>query len=175
MTILRWPNQNGSRQGAAAREPETEALPRSVLHSLVADLPGPVGETEAERLTRFVAQLAEVLSYRPRDAADVMLASHCIMLGMLAAAAHRDATRSGVAPHTANTFLRDMKQFEKMIAESRRIIALRRAASKRTARQPVPRTADLRSKTVARDDAGQSDQAVSAIIVPLHPAPKLLQ
>ena len=79
--------------GPTTRNLIVDPLPKSVLHQLVANLPGPKHETDAARAARFEAQLAEVLSFNPRNSAEAMLATHCIMLRLVGEDAHRDAGR----------------------------------------------------------------------------------
>ncbi len=178
MTVLPWPTDLFSRRPRPARKLIVDPLPQSVLHQLVADLPGPKHETDAERAARFDAQLAEVLSYKPRNAADAMLATHCVMLRLLAEDCHRDANdaRAPTPPMRKNSCAH-AKQFDKLLVEmeqtagappgpSRRRSWIRRCSSRSDLEQfliPDP------------DDPANADEAFSAIIVPLHPAPKMLQ
>jgi hypothetical protein len=148
-------------------------LPLSVLHQLVADIPGPRGETGAERASRFAAQLAEVLTYNPRNSAEAMIATHCILLRLLAEDAHRDSVR----PHRHTAVAgRSAKQFDKLLADLKQTLA------------------DFQAQPLQLPDAetfialglghflipgpkpeADAEEAFSAIIVPLHPAPKILQ
>src|ERR1700676_1946330 len=82
------------------RELTVDKLPRSVLHSLVSDIPGPENETDADRLARCNAQLAQVLGYKPRSTAEAMLAVRCVMFRALAKETIRDAARPGRPPTT---------------------------------------------------------------------------
>jgi hypothetical protein len=171
MTIVPWPLRP-----VPARRAIAGRLPSSVLHSLVAGIPGPKNESEAERSTRFEAQLAEVLAYKPRDVADAMLATQCVVLRVVAQDSNRDAGRPGVSPDMQKKFLRSARQFGKLIDD------MEKTMSRRAPRQPnatdaaIYRAPGLEQLLVREpDDAGQTDEAFSAVIVPLHPAPKLLQ
>jgi hypothetical protein len=159
-------------------KPIVGPLPLSVLHRFVVDLPGPKDETDAARAARFAAQLAELLSYHPRNALEAMLATHCILFRLVANDARRDANRCAAVPAMAKRHERDAKQFDKIIANKRRMLAdfqsrpsdtpVAVAMSAALARQqflvPVPASVP--------DD---TEEAFSAVIVPLHPAPKTLQ
>jgi hypothetical protein len=154
-----------------------DPLPKSVLHQLVADLPGPKDETETARAARFEAQLAEVLSYRPRNAAEAMLATHCILFRLVADDARADASRTCSIPAEAHQHLRSARQFDRLIAKSQRTLADFQA---RPSGIPDPvMSAALGLSPVLAPDPGRSiddaEEAFSAIIVPLHPAPKTLQ
>ncbi|HEX3991556.1 MAG TPA: hypothetical protein VHX39_10340 [Acetobacteraceae bacterium] len=160
-----------------ARRLVVDPLPNSVLHKLVADLPGPRNETEAARAARFEAQLAEVLSYNPRNPAEAMLATHCIMLRLVADDARRDASHARGHPEMARQHQRSAKQCDQRVAANRRMLA---DFQSRPLRSLDPATFAalgltdflIPDPTQSTDDA---EEAFSAIIVPLHPAPNTLQ
>jgi hypothetical protein len=189
MTILPWPSDpTRDRQPKSPRKMIVDPLPRSVLHAFVADIPGPKGETEAARAARFEAQLAEVLSFNPRDSAEAMLATQCVLLRLVAKDTHRDAARPGLTPAIVKKIQRNAKEFEKLILGMKQTLADRQA-------QPLGRMDPAlcvslglgaflipdpdQSGPDASDspDAPDNDEeeAFSAIIVPLHAAPKMLQ
>ena len=154
-----------------------DPLPKSVLHQLVADLPGPKDETDAARTARFEAQLAEVLSYNPRNAAEAMLATHCILLRLVAEDAHADANRLETASAKAKQHQRSSKQFDKLLANMRRTLA---DFQSRPLGTPDPAIfAALGLTAFLIPDPARSlddtEEAFSAVIVPLHPAPTTLQ
>jgi hypothetical protein len=152
-------------------------LPQSVLHQLVADLPGPNDETEASRAARFEAQLAEVLSYRPRNAAEAMLATHCILFRLVADDARADASRTCSVPAKAQQHLRSAKQFDKLISKLQRTLADFQARPLGTPDPAISAAFGLRPSLFPDPERNIDDaeEAFSAIIVPLHPAPRTLQ
>src|SRR5471030_413446 len=83
MSIVPWPPRK-PRRTKKVPEPVVDPLPEAILRSFVADIPGPKNETEAARAARYATQLAEVLSYKPRDSADAMMATHCVLLRLVA-------------------------------------------------------------------------------------------
>jgi hypothetical protein len=176
MTILPWPIDHTTRRPRSTRKLIVDPLPQSVLHSLVADLPGPKDETEAERSARFQAQLAEVLGYAPRDSADAMLATQCVLLRLLAEDAHRDASRPILEPAVAKKRLRGAKQMDRLFAEMKQTLAHRQAQTRGKMDPAMFVAFGLEQFLVPDpDDPEQAEEAFSAIIVPLHPAPKMLQ
>ena len=176
MTVLPWPAGHKSHRAKAPRKMIVDPLPQSVLHSLVRDLPGPKGETEEQRALRFDAQLAEVMTYKPRDSAEAMLATHCIVLRLMAEDCYRDAARTGVSSAMVKRFNRDGKQFERLLAKTRATLLRRQA-------QPLGRMDPAMALSLGLgqflipdpDDPDQIEDAFSATIVPLHPAPKMLK
>jgi hypothetical protein len=176
MTVLPWPAAPVPGRRKSARKLIVDPLPRSVLHSFVADLPGPKDETESERAVRFEAQLAEVLGYNPRDSSDAMIATHCVLLRLLAEDSHRDARRPGLDPAQVKQLLRGAKQLDKLLAEMKRTLARRQAQTPGKMDPAMFVALGLEQFLVpVPDDPDEPEEAFSAIIVPLHPAPKLLQ
>lgn len=158
---------------ASSRRRILDPLPQSVLQQLVADLPGPKDETASARAARFEAQLREVLSYNPRNSAEAMLATHCVLLRVMAEQARNEAS-----PDLAQVkkSLRQVRQCDKLLVATQRRLQDFQA-------QPL---GPLDPELFARLGLGQfliSDQctdqndvgAFSSIIAPLHPAPKRLQ
>ena len=117
MTVLPWPADLFSRRPAPTRRLIVDPLPESVLHQMVADLPGPKGETAAERAARFQTQLAEVRRYNPRDSVDAMLATQCLLLRLLSEDCHRDAVSAHGVPAKMKKLRRSAKQFDKLLGE----------------------------------------------------------
>jgi hypothetical protein len=161
-------------------------LPQSVLHHLVANIPGPTGETEAARAARFEAQLAEVLNYRPRNAAEAMLATQCILMRLVGDHARADAERSCMIPATSKQHLRSATQFDKALTNTQRTLAHFQSrclgtpdpatvapAALVTSADPVSQSQNTSSVRARITD--ESEEAFSGVIVPLHPAPKMLQ
>lgn len=176
MTILPWPADKPRRRPKAPRKMIIDPLPTSVLHHLVADLPGPKGETEAERAARFEAQLAEVKTFNPRDSAEAMLATHCVLMDALTKHTIRDATNPRLTPGVAKQCDRDAKEFQKLMQETKHALARRQAAP--LGRMDAALCALLglsRFLIPDPDEPATSEPAFSAIIVPLHSAPKMLQ
>jgi hypothetical protein len=174
---MRTPTSPVTHQHGASRRLIVDPLPKAVLRKLVADLPGPRDETEAARAARFDAQLAEVLSYNPRNMAEAMLATHCILMRLLADHARRDASQTRAHPTMARQHERSAKQLDKRVAANRRMLADFQS------RSPGPLDPGLFATLGLTDflipDPSQStddaEEAFSAVIVPLHPAPKTLQ
>ncbi len=176
MTVLPWPADHTARRPKPPRKLIVDPLPQSVLHQFVADLPGPKHETDAERAARFDAQLAEVLSYNPRDSADAMLAAQCIMLRLLSEDCQRDARRSNPDPGKAKKALRTAKQFDKLLTDMEQTLARRQALPAATMDPATFVSLGLEQFLIPDpEDPNEVEEAFSAIIVPLHPAPKLLQ
>ena len=150
-----------------------DPLPRSVLHSLISDIPGPKNETEAERVVRFDAQLGEVLGYGPRNSAEAMLAIHCILLKLLAKDTLRDANEPGLSTEAVKKYLRTAKQFDRMVANWEATLARRQTQALGEIDAGVFEAPGLTEFLNPCPDG--AEDAVSAVIVPLHPAPKMLQ
>ena len=175
MTILPWPADKPRRR-KSSRKLIVDPLPQSILHSFVNDMPGPKGETDAERAARFDRQLAELLSYHPRDAADAMIATHCMMLRMLGEDSRRDAERTDVVPAMRSKFLSQAKEFDQLEAEMKRTLKRRQAVKLNKMDPALFRSLGLEQSLIPDpDDPEQAEEAFSAVIVPLHPAPKMLQ
>jgi hypothetical protein len=173
MTVLPWPTTHHPK---SPRKLVVDPLPQSVLHQLVSDLPGPKHETETERTARFDAHLAEVLSYHPRDSADAMLACQCVMLRLLAEDCHRDASRPNPDTANAKKLRRTAKQFDKLLDGMKQALAHRQ--ERPVAKMDPAMFVSLgleRFLVPDPDDPDNLEEAFSAIIVPLHPAPKTLQ
>jgi hypothetical protein len=159
-----------------ARKLIVDPLPRSVIHSLVSDLPGPKYETELQRAVRFEAQLAELLSYNPRDAAEAMIAAQCILLRLLAEDSHRDANRPNLDPRSEKKLRRGAKQVDKLLAEMKATLARRQTQPLREMAPAMFLSLGLTEVLIPDpNDPDQVERAFSAIIVPLHPAPKTLR
>ena len=169
-----------------------DRLPQSVLHHLVADIPGPKGETEAARVARFEAQLAEVLSYRPRNGAEAMLATQCMLMRLVGDHARVDAERTCLIPATSKRHLRSARQFDKALANTQRILTRIQSRHLDTSAPATVASAALVTSAGQVTSGGlgcqeqdtssvrariteEPEEAFSAVIVPLHPAPKMLQ
>jgi len=171
MTNPSWPPRPPTRKLIV------DTLPQSVLQQLVADIPGPKDETEAARAARFEAQLAEVLSHNPRDAAEAMLATHCILLRLVADDARGHANRARAFPAEAKQHQRSARQFDKLLANMQRTLTDFQA---RPLSPPDPAIcAALGLKASPMPDPARTiddaEEAFSAVIVPLHAAPRTLQ
>src|SRR5579864_4079644 len=176
MTVIRWPIERRPRPTTPARNLVVDPLPEKILHTMVADIPGPRNETEAERAARFDAQLAEVLSHKPRDAFEVMLVTQAIMMRLVAEDAHRDAVRQGRGSDMAKKFLRQAKQLDKQTAETVRLLEEFQSRARPKLDPAIFAAAGLGEFLIPDpDDPAQPEEAVSGVIVPLHPAPKMLQ
>ena len=177
MTVLPWPAGRAPRRSSTPRAEIADPSPGTVLHTLVSDIPGPRGETAPERAARFEAQLAEVLSYTPRDAVEAMLAVQCVVLRLVTEDAQRDAARPGLPPDLARDIPRSVRQMTKLTAKMKRTLrdwqdrplpAVDSAAF-RAVEPPAP------APLPDPDAYDETAEAFSAIIVPLHPAPRMLQ
>jgi hypothetical protein len=167
---LSWPPDSKGSRPRSTRKLIVNPLPESVLDVLAADLPGPPLETPDEKAARIAANKAEILSCHPRNAAEAMVAAHTILMKMLVQDfRNRDSSKG-------NNFPKQLRQFNKQAdAMIRKLLH----------QQSVP----LRDRDMALfhalgvvpemmldpNDPAQPEEAVSAIIVPLHPAPKMLQ
>jgi hypothetical protein len=165
-----------NRRHQPTRKLIVDPLPQSVLHQMVADLPGPEDETDAARTARFAAQLAEVLSFDPRNSAEAMLATQCVMLRLLAEHDHRDARDSN--PTQAKKLRRSAKNFEKLVADMMQALARFQVLPPGTPDPAIFVAAGLAEFIIpepAQDPEDDDEEAFSAVIVPLHPAPETLQ
>jgi hypothetical protein len=172
MTVIPWPRGKSRRPVKLVVDP----LPQAVLHSLVRDIPGPKNETEAHRTARFEVQLIEVLDYKPRNAAEAMLAVNCIMLRPFAKGTNRDAARPGRPPMTAARVLRTDKQFTQLLGKLEKMLTRRQTGPQPEMDPAIYKSLGLSGFLVPDPaDTEHDEEAVSAIIVPLHPAPKMLQ
>ena len=172
MTIIPWPSGKSRRPVKLVVDP----LPQAVLHSLVRDIPGPKNETEAGRAARFEAQLVEVLNYKPRNAGEAMLAVDCVMLRRFAKGTNRDAARPGRLPTTAAKVLRNEKQFAQLLGKLEKMLTRRQTGPQPEMDPAIYKSLGLGEFLVPDPaDTDHDEAAVSAIIVPLHPAPKMLQ
>jgi hypothetical protein len=119
---------------------------------------------------------AEILSYHPRDTVEAMLATQCILFGMVITNAERAATNFLPTSSAGKKILRDARCL------SRQIVAIRRRLAERQSR-PLPEIDNAVSKalglsqppTPEPNDRALAEEAYSAVIVALHPAPKMLQ
>lgn len=176
MTLLPWPAGRVRHRSAKPRELIVDPLPKTVLHTLVSDIPGPPGETGAARATRFEAQLAEVLAFNPRDSVEAMLAVQCVVLRLVAEDAHRDAARPNLTPALARKIPRGARELTKLAAEMQAMLRERQTHPAAKMDPALFRSLGLEAFLVPGPDAfDDTAEAVSAIIVPLHPAPKMLQ
>ncbi len=169
MTLIPWPPIGSrKRHPRSVRKSIVDPLPQAVLRSLVSDLPGPRQETAAERAARYDDQMAEVLSFRPRNCAEAMIACQCVLLRVLAGMAN------GVSPTQKPSG--DAKQLARLIIDMKQALADRQAAPLGKIDKSIFVALGLTESLIP--DPGDPDQlndAFSAIIIPLHAAPKMLQ
>jgi hypothetical protein len=176
MAIIDWRLPTRQRQAKPSPERISNRLPRLVLDHLVSELPGPPNETEAERAVRNDAQRAEVLGFRPRDTVEAMLATHCMMLGMVAEDASRNAARQPATSAEGKKSGRVAKQLSQQTTITHRLLAERQSRPLAPLHLKVLEVLGMnRPQPPAQDDPAEVGQAESAVIVPLHPAPKMLQ
>ena len=162
---------------ASSRRSIADPLPQSVLTQLVADLPGPKGETDSARAARFEDQLREVLSYNPRNAAEAMLAAQCVLLPLLGEHARSDAGRPAGDPALAKQSLRHARQFDKSLADMKRRLQHLQTRPLGPLDPAWFAQAGLGQRRIADPGTDQTDaeETFSNVIVPLYPAPKMLQ
>lgn len=176
MTILSWPPNGRRGRVKPRRKVIVDPLPLSTLEAFAADIPGPRDETADEKAARIAANKAEILSYNPRDAAEAMLASHTILMRALAGDTRRDAARQPQGSSKGNQFLKLVKQFDKQAEEMLRHLEHQQSRPLAKIDPAIFRALGFTPEVVPDpDDPAQPEEAVSAIIVPLHPAPKMLQ
>jgi hypothetical protein len=176
MTVLPWPAAATSRRPRSTRKMIVDPLPQPILHSLVSGIPGPRDETDVQKSARYDAQLAEVLSYQPRNSAEAMLATHCVLYRLLAEDAQRDAARPGQTEAQEKKRKRMAKQMDKMLADMRHALARRQARPLGKMDPALAVSLGMEQFLIPDpDDPDQAEPAFSATIVPLHPAPKTLQ
>lgn len=171
MTVLPW---NAGGKSCRSRELIVDPLPQSVLNSFVSNIPEPKNETEAGRAARFNTQLTEVLSHEPRGAGEAVLAVNCIILRLLARDTNRDASRPVRLPATAAKIPGGEEQFAQLIEKSVKMLTRRQAGTQPKIDPAIHKSLGL-GEFLVPEPAGtdHDEEAVSAIIVPLHPAPKM--
>ena len=176
MSILPWPNGGKRPNPAKTRKMIVDPLPQSVLRSMVSDIPGPKGETEAARVVRYELQMAEVLSFRPRNAAEVMMAVQCVVMRIMHEDSLRDAARTDLDPRLVKESARHARDFASLAKEMAETLA---EFQSDPLGEPDPATfvaLGLEHMLIPDpDDPDFAEEPVSATIVPLHPAPKMLQ
>lgn len=176
MTILPFPAGRTPRRALKPRRQIVDPLPQAILRSLVSDIPGPPGETDAERAARFEAQLAEVLALNPRDMVEAMLATQSVLMRLVRDATRRDAAQPDQPPGMARVHEDQAKEFDDLIAETMRTIATRQADPLGRMDVALCRAMGLGEFLIPDPDVmDETADAVSAVIVPLHPAPRMLQ
>jgi hypothetical protein len=157
-------------------ESMVEPPPDWMLRDLVASIPGPPNESEAGRAARFAAQMAEIRAMNPRDSVDAMLAVQCVMMRLLADDSRRDAERPRIDPIAKKKFLNAARKLDEVHAELKRALTSRQArAGWAPPVAPPLYPAGVWRAPWARDATDPPDEAESAVIVPLHPSPKMLQ
>jgi hypothetical protein len=173
MTILPWPS-NGTRGSARPkRKMIVDPLPASMLEKFAADIPGPRDESPDEKTARIAANKAEILSHNPRNAAEAMLATHSILMKTLLNDTRRDAAR---VPSKGNNFLKLVRQFTKQSDEMIRHLEYMKSRPLSKMDPAIFLALGITPEMIPDpDDPAQPQEAVSANIVPLHPAPKMLQ
>jgi hypothetical protein len=175
MTVLSWPPNRKPPRARPARKVIVDPLPLATLEAF-ADIPGPRDETPEQKAARLEANKAEILSFNPRNAAEAMLASHTILMRALAGDTKREAASQPKGSSRGNQFLRLLKQFDKQAEETLRHLEHQQSRPLAKIDPAFFRALGLTPEVIPDpDDPAQLDQAVSAIIVPLHPAPKMLQ
>jgi hypothetical protein len=119
---------------------------------------------------------ADILSYRPRDPAEAMLATQCIISGILTAYALGD---TAAFLHASSTGMKNLQHIRSLY---RHIRVLPRAMVERHSHQmaemnKVVLEAYWQSQPPIREpnDRAPAEEAFSAVIVAVHPAPKMLQ
>lgn len=176
MSILPWPKQPRPSARANRRAPHPDPLPRSILHAMVADIPGPRGETEDERAARFQRQLADVLSYKPRDAAELMMAVQCVVMRLLQADSARDAARADAGSELAKQARRQAGDFAVLAQEMAAALARFQA---RPLTGPAAGILSALGKPPSRervsDEPAFAEKPAGASIAALHPAPAAIQ
>jgi hypothetical protein len=176
MTVPLWSPPESRRPRDRIAKPVVERLPEAVLDKLAADIPSPKHETAAERADRLAMRRTEILSYRPRNAAEAMLATQCIILGMLMAYALGDTAIFPPTSSIGKKTDRDIRSLYRnfkglplcmlerrihLMAETNRVTL----EACRLSQPPIPEP----------DDRILAEEAFSAVIVPVHPAPRMLQ
>jgi len=173
MPILPFPPD---RRATKPRRLIVDPLPKEVLDHLVGRLPSWKDETAAERAARIADHTAEVMSYKPRNSADAMMAVQCIALRHLAEACERDAARHDISEALVLKNLKFAKQFHKQRADMEKMLGRRQAQPAVKQDPAVYQALGLQRYLIPDpEDTAQAEQAASAIIVPMHPAPKMLQ
>jgi hypothetical protein len=183
MTIPSWPPAGKPPRASSTRGLSVDPLPRSILHSLVSDLPGPSDETPSMRALRFQSQMAEVLNFKPRDSFEAMIACQCVMLRPLAEESRRDAVRPDLSEANKKQCLQSAKQLDRLIADMKKALTKRQAKPLGDMDPMMFEALGLGQFLIREhpagaheaEDRGSFAQFPEAIIVPTHSAPKLLQ
>lgn len=145
MTVLPWPIQPARIKGGAARDPALD----DVLRRMAEGLPNEPGLTPSQRAARVETHIAEIEAYGPRTRAEIMIATQCVLLTILAEDARRDAARTDLDRPLQQKFLKAARALDKQRIQ---LGALPRVHPRTN---PGPAPAQTRQ---------------SAVIVPLHPA-----
>jgi hypothetical protein len=176
MTILFWPPTESRRPAQLTQKVVADRSPESILDKFAADIPGPKHETEAERADRIAMRRAQILSYHPRNAAEAMLATQCIIFGMLIAEARRNAATVPRTPSSTNKFLRDSRLLMRQSTAMQRTLVERQSRPLAEIDNAVFAALGLSQPVIPEpEDRALAEEAFSAVIVALHPAPKMLQ
>ena len=105
-----------------------------------------------------------------------MIAAHCLMLRLLAEDRHRDADQCPPPTRQSEkTPSITAKQFDQLLANMEQTLARRQAEPPPKLDPAMYASFGLEQFLIPDPDDAIEEEAFSAIIVPLHPAPKLLQ
>jgi hypothetical protein len=177
MTIIPWPGKR--HRVKAPRQFTAIRLPEAVLDSFAADIPGPKSETPAEHAINHAAHRKEILSYRPRDAAEAMLATQCILLGLVTADAKRDAAAQNPRSASKRKVQLVAKQLSDQTMAMHRLLVDRQAQPLGTMNEAILAALGFAEPPAPYPIPGAAQphpaKIEDAVIVPLHPAPKMLQ
>jgi hypothetical protein len=175
MTILPWPIDPTKR----ATAPSPDSPLDGIIRMLVADIPGPPNETADQRAKRMEAQFAEAKAMNPRDGAEAMLAVQCILIGLMIADSAKDANRPDLEPALRRAASEHARSFEALLKDSRKLLKIcqhRPMPARPAAAAPTPLSPPAAKPAPRRkEDVHLIEEARSGVIVPLHPAPKMLQ
>jgi hypothetical protein len=176
MTVPLWSPPESRRPRDLTAKPVVDRLPEAVLDKLAEDIPGPKHETVAGRADRIAMRRTEILSYRPRDTAEAMLATQCIILGMLMAYALGDTAIFPPTSSIGKKTDRDIRFLYRNIKGLPRCMLERRTHLMAETNRVTLEACRLSQPPIPEpNDRALAEEAFSAVIVPVHPAPKMLQ
>jgi len=158
------------------RKPGRAPLAAEQVYEIVAAIPGPEGETDRQHAARFLMQLQDVLTFKPRDTIETRVAAQCVTFGLMPEGVPLGPGQTTIEAHLVKILVDNARLIEK----TKRLLR-----SVELGRQPGPwdpiapaisrLLAKFRPPIAEPDDPHEIAEAASAIIVPLHPAPKSLQ
>src|ERR1051326_3168074 len=116
------------------------------------------------------------MSYKPRDALEVMMATQCIVMRLAETATLRDAGRPDVPAQVREQNRKLTLRIDKQVRDTEKMLKRWQSGPLRKMNPALFQSLGLDGFLISDpDDPEGAEEAASAVIVPLHPAPKSLQ